>query len=169
MEEETEIPCDIRIGRDGTWYFRGMEMLRRDIVNHFYAHLRQEETGRYVIELDNDRAYIEVEDAPFVVKAVYRGTEIGQEPADGYILVLSDDTTEPLAPETIRIAADNVPYCRVKQGRFEARFSPAAYYQLAGYLDYDEDRHAFYLLANGRRRYLPMCAAPAEAAERSHA
>ncbi|HWN91044.1 MAG TPA: DUF1285 domain-containing protein, partial [Verrucomicrobiae bacterium] len=35
-----------------------------------------------------------------------------------------------LDPETLRLGEGDVPYCRVKGGAFEARFSRAAAYQL---------------------------------------
>ena len=59
--------CNIRIDKNGVWYYKGAEMFRREIVNFFYQNLRQDESGRYLIELPNDRCYLEVEDAPFVV------------------------------------------------------------------------------------------------------
>ena len=43
MAELTE-DHDIRIDKDGIWYFRGEEMKRQDIVNYLYKYLK---TGRY--------------------------------------------------------------------------------------------------------------------------
>jgi hypothetical protein len=49
-------------------------------------------------------------------------------------LGLSDGTREPLAPQTLRLGEGDVLYCRVKQGRFEARFTPQAQNALAPWL-----------------------------------
>ena len=38
----------------------------------------------------------------------------------------------------LRLAPGEVPYCRVKGGGLEARLTPAAAYQLAQFLEYDE-------------------------------
>ena len=65
MGESKEHP-DIRIDKEGIWYFCGEEMVRRDIVNYLYRYLKRDETGRYVIETENDRCYVMVEDAPFL-------------------------------------------------------------------------------------------------------
>ena len=73
MEIKSESPfCQIRIDKDGVWYYKGAEMFRKEIVNFFYQNLRQDESGNYLIELENDRCYLEVEDTPFVVRSVHR-------------------------------------------------------------------------------------------------
>ena len=69
-------PCDIRIDKEGVWYYKGNEIFRDEIVRFFYQNLKKDETGRYLIELDDDRCYLEVEDAPFVVRAIYKRTAL---------------------------------------------------------------------------------------------
>lgn len=44
-------PCDIRIDKEGVWYYKDAEMFRKDIVNLFYQNLKLDELGRYIIEL----------------------------------------------------------------------------------------------------------------------
>ena len=145
--------CNIRIDKDGVWYYKGAEMFRREIVNFFYQNLRQDETGRYLIELPNDRCYLEVEDAPFVVKSVQRSVAKTDSRATIHLL-LSDDTLEPLDPETLRIGNDNVIYCAIKNRSFEARFLRASYYQLAEDIEYDEGQGDFFVQLNGHRYYI---------------
>ncbi|MCX7817272.1 MAG: DUF1285 domain-containing protein [Syntrophales bacterium] len=144
---------DIRIDKDGVWYYRGAEMFRKDIVNLFYKHLKMDECGRYLIEFPNDRCYIDVEDTAYVVKAVY---QVGK--GDGYVegfrVLLSDDTIETLDPETLEIGEDNVLYCKVCPGKFPARFTRAAYYQIANFIEFDADENRFYLQIKGQRFYL---------------
>ncbi len=146
-------PCDIRIDKEGIWYFRGAEMFRREIVNLFYEHMYRDEAGRYVIELPDDRCFLEVEDAPFVVKSVSKCNN-GNGGEDVLVVELSDDKTEELDPARVWIGDDNVPYCRVKEDRFHARFTRNGYYQLARFIEYDEDRQAFCIRLNDRRHYL---------------
>ena len=147
-------PCDIRIDKEGTWYYQGAEMFRRDIVNYFYENLKRDDGGHYLIEIDDDRCYLEVEDTAFVVKAVdyIAATEGGNE---AYIaLLLSDDTVERLDSETLRITSNEVPYCKVKARRFDARFSRAGYYQLTRFLEYDPVRESYYISLTGNRCYI---------------
>ena len=151
MTDREDIPfCNIRIDKDGIWYYRGAEMFRREIVNFFYQNLRRDESGRYLIELPNDRCYLEVEDAPFVVKSVQRSVSKTDSRLAIHLL-LSDDTLEPLDPETLRIGKDNVLYCTIKNRSFDARFLRASYYQMAEDIEYDEDRDDFFVRLNGCR------------------
>lgn len=153
MEIEQPTPSDIRIDRDGVWYFRGAEMFRKEFVFFFYEHLRRDDKGRYLIELENERCFIDVEDTAFVVNAVYRKATNGEHP-DEIELLLSDGTIETLQVETLRIGKGEIPYCMVKDLTFEARFSKAAYYQLADFVEYDEERDAFYIDLQRQRTYI---------------
>jgi uncharacterized protein len=144
---------DIRIDKEGTWYFRGAEMFRREIVNYFYENLKMDTSGRYLIELPGDRCFVEVEDKAFVVKTVlkYRTTPDDREVI---LITLSDDSQEILDPVTLRIGRDNVLYCSIKNGAFEARFSRPGYYQLTGHVECDADSDAYFLRLNGQRFYI---------------
>jgi len=154
METTGDIPpCQIRIDKEGVWYYKGAEMFRKEIVNFFYQNLRQDETGNYLIELEKDLCYLEVEDTAYVVRSV-RQTLSEKDGKAVFYLLLSDDTVDLLDPATLRIGKENVLYCTVKEDRFEARFLRPAYYQLAGDIEYDEDRDKYFIPLNGERYYL---------------
>ena len=154
MTIKENIPfCDIRIDKEGVWYYKGAEMFRKEIVNFFYQNLKRDESGQYLIELENDRCYLDVEDTPFVIRSVHRAPSEKDGKATIYLL-LSDETVEPLNPETLRIGNDNVLYCTIKNDRFDARFSRASYYQLANDIDYDDYQDIFFIHMNGRRFYI---------------
>jgi hypothetical protein len=125
-------------------------MFRRDFVNYFYQNLHLDEEGRYIIILPDDRCYVDVEDAAYIVRAVdYTKTEWSN--GMGIDLLLCDETKEMLDPRTLWIGNDNVMYCRVRENRFKARFSRAAYYQLAEYIVTDEAQEIFYLKVGGQQ------------------
>jgi len=137
----------IKIDKNGVWFYNGMEMFRKDIVKLFYDHLKRDESGKYIIELGDDRSVIEVEDAPYVVKAVYK--------KDKYIeILLNDSTTEKLDPSSLRVGRENVLYCTVRDEKFEARFSRAAYYQIAEFIEYKNEKNSFYIPLNKRNYYI---------------
>ena len=92
---------------------------------------------------------MDVEDTAFVVRrAVYQDQTQTQNAR--YILSLSDDTKEELLPDTLFIGQGNVLYCRVKNLAFPARFTRASYYQLARYVE--EDNNTYYLPYGEKRQ-----------------
>ncbi len=142
---------EIRIDRDGVWYYRNMEMKRREIVQYFYQHLRRDHQGHYQIELNHEHCHIQVDDVPYVIYSVSLGLA-GADGQPGMVVSLSDGSCEELNPETIRIGEQGIPYCRVKNSQHEVRFSRQAYYQLAENMNYDphQDR---YFITIGTRSY----------------
>jgi hypothetical protein len=139
---------EICIDKDGVWNFRGAEMKRQDIVQYFYRYFRRDPDGNYLIEIENDRCYVGVEDAPYVIKSVSVG--FSEDTDRPHIeLALNDGTKERLnlsAP--LRTGKDNVLYCRVRNGKFEARFSRPAYYEFCNYIVYDSRREKYSLMLN---------------------
>ncbi len=134
-------PCEIFIDKEGQWFYQGAEMHRREIVLFFYNHMSMDGEGRYILEWGGERCLLEVEDTALVVRRVAAGSEL--------FLLLSDDSTEKLDPETLYAGRANVLYCRVKGGAFPARFTRAAYYQLTEHIE--EEDGAFVLRTGGKR------------------
>lgn len=137
----------IRIDKEGVWYYNDAEMIRKDIVVLFSRNLTRDEAGKYVIELDAEKCYVQVEDTPFVIKNV-SFTKNHEE--DSLSVLLSDESIEELDLNSLRISDANILYCTVKNNRFNARFSRAAYYQLAEFIEYDPGSDIFSVALNGR-------------------
>ncbi len=72
-----------------------------------------------------------VDDVPWVVTRVERRGDT----LHGF---LNDGTETTIDPASLRIGRDDVPYCPVKAGAFEARLSRAAAFQLFAFGEYDE-------------------------------
>ena len=141
-------PCMIYIDKEGKWFHKDREMIHREIIRHFYRHMEMDSEGRCVIRWQGERCYVEVEDTPYVV--VRAALEDSDHPGERRIVLsLSDGEHEDLSPATLRVGNENVLYCKVREGSFPARFSRAAYYQIAQYIE--EDKGKFYLQLNGRR------------------
>ncbi|MBN2032590.1 MAG: DUF1285 domain-containing protein [Deltaproteobacteria bacterium] len=150
MNDSNIPPCYIFIDREGRWFHKGAEMIRRDIIGFFYDHMVLDGSGRYAIRLGKESCILEVEDTAFVVRRV------GFQEAEGieeFRLFLSDGTYEPLLPESLFVGGNNVLYCKVKNCKFPARFHRPAYYQLAEFVQ--EKNGEFYLPLNGKMYLIP--------------
>ncbi|MBW1790279.1 MAG: DUF1285 domain-containing protein [Deltaproteobacteria bacterium] len=146
--EQGPPPCMIHIDKEGVWYHEGAEMIHREFIRLFYQRMTLDDAGRYVIELNDQRCCVDVEDTAYVVRrAVPEGGDGGA--PSRIVLSLSDDSTETLASAGLWVGKDNVLYCSVKEGRFPARFNRAAYYQLSEYIE--EGEEGFYLKLDGGR------------------
>jgi len=140
----------ITIDREGTWYYKGAEMFRKDILSLFFESLDTDEEGNYFVRMSGEKHYITVEDTPYVVRSVHKFAR-ATAGNDTIEILLTDGNTETLDIPTLRIQRDNILYCKVKEGKFDARFSRAAYYQLTEYIDYDETTDGFALNLNGNK------------------
>jgi hypothetical protein len=146
-------PCEIKIDKEGVWYYKGKEIVRKEIVNFFYQNLKKDETGRYIIELKDDCCYLDVEDTPFIVKAVYK-TFSESTHKECINLLLSDQSLVELDPSTLIVGANNVLYCSIKNNTFVARFSRAGYYQITNFIEYDSIQDKYFILLNDRPFYI---------------
>jgi hypothetical protein len=134
-----------RIDREGTWYHEGIEVTHPGVLRNLYANLRAEAEG-YHLQAGPVRVPVEVEDAPFVV--VRAETRAGM---DAIELYLTDGSREPLRADTLSLDQRGIPYCRVKDGRFPARLSVAAWLQLSERVEPDAKSGDPSLLYQGRR------------------
>ena len=153
IKAENLPPSFIRIDREGTWYYKGNEMFRKDIVKLFYQNLKRDESGKYYIELEKDLASLEVEDTAYVVTAVYKSGSRG-EGNERISIQLNDETLEELDCASLRIGDQNILYCTVKADGHDARFLRSSYDQIAEYFEYDDAGESYYLPLNGTRYYL---------------
>ena len=144
---------EIKIDKDGIWYYNGAHMFRKEILSIFFQNLRIDECGRYLIELGPERCYLHVEDTAFVVAAVYK-TKLPGNGREHIDILLNDDSCEKLETNSLYTGGDNVLYCRVKEGRFTARFSRNSYYQLAEFIEQSENGANFFINLNGEKYFI---------------
>lgn len=138
-------PCEIIIDKEGTWYYKGSRIIRKDIIKFFYEHMELDRHGRYIISWKDERCIVEVEDTAFFVQRVDK--------INGhYLLYISDETHEELDPESLYIGKDNVLYCKIKAGKFPARFTRSAYYQIAQHIE--EENNRYFLTVNKKKYFL---------------
>jgi len=128
---------DMRIARDGTWFYKGSPIGRKELVCLFASVLQREADGSYMLETPVERGRIEVEDAPFIaVELVWRDCA-----CDGGTLrqCLSfrtncDEVVPANAAHPIRVQIDPRtreprPYILVRPG-LEAKINRAVFYEM---------------------------------------
>jgi hypothetical protein len=137
----------ISFRRDGNWYSDDERIDNPRIALLFSQSIKRNPDGSYYLQVAEERASITVEDTPYVVKSL-EDDQLG-----GFMIVLNDETREPLDPANLEIGADSVLYALVKGGQARARFLRSAYYHLSDHFESDTDGR-FYLNIRGNRHPL---------------
>ena len=142
---------DMRIGRDGTWYYRGSPIGRKPLVTLFSSVLKRDADGQYWLETPVERGRIDVDDAPFTAVEM---DVTGQ----GRVQALSfrtnlDQMVTAGAKNPLRIAfyestGEPSPYIHVRDG-LEALLTRSVYYQLAELAVADPDKGLFGVWSDG--------------------
>jgi hypothetical protein len=133
------------IDKDGAWFQNGAQIVHPEIYLLFNQILEKDLDGGYQVRLGGEVCRVQVEDAPFVVQRVE------EDERDRLYIELNDKTRELFDPERFWIGEKNVPYIKVKNGSFHARFSRPAYYQLAEHIVADEREESFFFMFHGNR------------------
>ena len=142
-------PCMILVTKEGRWYHQGAEIIHRPIFLWLIQSLEKTEDGLFIVHLNNQKCFLEVEDTPLVISGLER-QPAGPDGPEQIRLRLNDESVEILAPETLWISRENVLYCRVKNRQFPARFLRPAYYQLAEFIS-DDEAGNFFLSLNQKK------------------
>jgi hypothetical protein len=119
----------LRVDVDGDWLDDEVAITHAGILANLRSLLKRDAQGYFI--QTRVRIPVEVEDVPFVVSRIERRGEILH-------AFLNDGTEAEVDPTSLRVGSDDVPYCAVKGGAFEARLSRAATFQLLAMADYDE-------------------------------
>ena len=129
---ETCGDIDMRIARDGTWFYHGSPITRKPLVQLFATVLRREGDGEFYLVTPVERCAVTVDDAPFVAVEV---TPEGR--GEDQILTFRtnlDETVTADSEHPIRIAyqpttGEPAPYILVRD-RLEALVARPVYYEL---------------------------------------
>jgi len=154
----------ISFRHDGSWYNDDERIENPRIALLFSQSIRRDANGNYFLQVAEERAPITIEDTAYVV------AKVDEDGNGGYILTTNDEVREPLDEATLEVGADNVLYCRVKQGEYRARFQRTAYYHLAEHFASD-DGETFSLIIGGCRyriREADTAATTAAATSKAH-
>jgi len=135
----------IRIGRDGTWYYRGSAIQRKPLVCLFASILKRGEDGGYWLETPVERGRIEVEDAPFVaVELFWRDCDCGGGAPRQCLTfrtnldeMVTADPAHPIRVALCPVTREPRPYVTVRPG-LEARISRPVFYELVALAQAEE-------------------------------
>jgi uncharacterized protein len=123
---------DMRIARDGTWYYHGSPIERRQLVKLFGSILKRDDQGDFWLETPVEKCRIQVEDAPF--QAVEMTVEGGEQDQRLLFRTNVDDIVIAGPENQLRVVIDPVtgepsPYLQVREG-IDAMISRAVFYDL---------------------------------------
>jgi len=123
---------DMRIGKDGTWYYHGSPIGRKPLVKLFASVLRREDDGEYWLVTPAERGRIKVDEVPFTAVEV-NASGRGRARELTFRTNLDDEVTADAA-HPIRVIHDSVtdeprPYILVRD-RLEARILRPVFYEL---------------------------------------
>ncbi len=127
----------MRIARDGTWFYQGTPINRMPLVKLFSTVLRREDDGRYWLVTPVERGLIDVDDAPFMaVEVTHLPGGVGDGSGDVLRFRTNLDAEVECGPDhPLRIVIDPdteepSPYILVRD-RLEARLTRSVFYELA--------------------------------------
>ena len=124
---------DMRIARDGRWYYMGTTIDRMPMVKLFAGILRREPDDSYVLVTPVEKVGIRVDDVPFLAVEMQMEGE-GRQRKIAFRTNLDEvvplDAEHPLRVEVAQDTGEPSPYIKVRD-RLEARLARPVYYQMA--------------------------------------
>jgi hypothetical protein len=107
----------IRLDREGRFWHDGGLVENDALVRALHSWIaRHPDDGRYILTNGYDWTYFAVEDVPYFI------TSVRVRP-DGIVVTLSDESSEDLEAEGLRVGEDGGLYAKVKGGTFPAKFT----------------------------------------------
>lgn len=123
---------DIRIARDGTWFYLGSPIKRRRMVKLFSTILRHDADDRYYLVTPVEKIAITVDDAPFVAVAMTAHGS-GRDQVLTFRTHVDDEVMagpeHPIRIETEPGSGEPSPYVHIRGG-LEALINRAVFYDL---------------------------------------
>ncbi len=123
---------DMRIARDGSWWYLGTPIGREKLVRLFSTVLRHDEDGKYYLVTPVEKIGITVEDAPFVAVAMQVEGE-GKDQVLTFRTNVGDETVagpeHPMRFEIDKETGEPAPYVHVR-ARLDALINRAVFYDL---------------------------------------
>jgi hypothetical protein len=123
---------DMRVARDGTWFYGGSPIGRKPLVKLFASVLKRDAAGDFWLETPAEKCRIKVDDAPFVAVEMSAAGEGRHQTLAFRTNVDEKVIAGPDHPIRVEIAsgtAEPSPYIRIRDG-LEALIARAVFYDL---------------------------------------
>lgn len=133
-----------RLDSEGQLWHDGAVFDDPQVLSFFMKKMERLSDGRYFALCQGEECYFDPEDTVYVVQSL-------RPMPDRIELVFQGGYREDLDPATLHVGKDNVFYCRVRGGAFEARFNRKPYLELARQIDFDPAKKEYFLQLAGRR------------------
>lgn len=123
---------NMRIAKDGTWFYHGSPIGRKELVRLFASVLSRDENGEFWLITPAEMGRIQVDDAPFIgVELFSKGSGADQTLSlrtnvDENVMI---DGDHPLRVETDPRTGEPSPYVTIRDG-LDARLARSVYYHL---------------------------------------
>jgi hypothetical protein len=121
-----------RIARDGTWYYHGTPIDRKELCKLFSSVLRRDDKGNFYLVTPGEQGRIEVEDAPFTaIEVIASGSGQAQTLTFRTNLdhMVTADAAHPIRVVEDKVSGEPSPYVLVRDN-LEARILRAPFYEL---------------------------------------
>jgi hypothetical protein len=171
LDDRPDEHYDMRIARDGTWFYHGSPIGRIALVKLFATVLRRDDAGDFWLITPAERGRIAVEDAPFVAVEV-RAEGEGQAQKLSFRTNL-DEWVRADADHPIRVVHGSTPggelsdtpapYILVRD-RLEARIGRAVFYELVGLAEERQTPQGIELGVWSEQIFFPLGRIPADPA-----
>ena len=123
---------DMKISRDGKWFFKNSQIGREKMVKLFSTVIRFDDDGFYYLVTPVEKIKLEVEDKPFVIKTFNKELIDGKEVflfQTNVDDVITLSNSNPIRVEINKDTQEPSPYVLVRKN-LEALISRNVYYQL---------------------------------------
>ncbi|MEQ8247552.1 MAG: DUF1285 domain-containing protein [Alphaproteobacteria bacterium] len=135
-DRSSDLVCgdiDIRIARDGTWFYHGSPIGRKRLVKLFSTVLRREADGQFYLVTPVEKGRIQVDDAPFVAVELISSGQ-GRERCLRMRTNLDEEITvddeHPIQVVHDPVTGEPSPYVRIRDS-LDALIARPVYYELA--------------------------------------
>ena len=128
--------------KEGNLFFEGNQITDPWVYRFFLRSLNETEDGRLLVVCENEHCYIEVEDVPYIINDI-SVVRVEKESIVHIELLFKGGYKEVLDPSTLHVGKDNILYCRVRKGKFLARFNRRSYYHIVNFIEYNDKTGEF--------------------------
>jgi len=132
------------VDTDGHLWHDGDEFDDPEMLRLFMEKMEQLPDGRFRVLCQGETCYLTPEDVPYVVQDL----KIEKKTID---LIFPGSYKEALDPTTLFVGKENVLYCKVRGGEFNARFNRKSYWELAKKIGHDSKKKSYELLIDNQK------------------